>query len=309
MEPLKLEITFHQDADARGGMTNLTLNANGEVIVLKLNQKQRKLIESRLTRSFFIRCKKERILQQIDDAPNYRELENIAMKYYLCDVCSFADINLYGVKRVLKVMVEVLYKYPKLRSRLCFVGTPHAMESLLVKMENGDEEVLNRFNLQYICTKENAIKLGRLMHKMLSQMILEHEEYVAMAMHAFGLFDAMLLDKNDYDGYAYLKFISNLRYSESVGFHPKGCHTPESVVYHELGHLLDYMCGLKEDDGFIDFYNGLSKSFIKKNLSEYATTSPGEFIAEAIAEYACNPTPRPIAKKVGALLDRVYSQL
>lgn len=307
MKRYTFDITYNHDSANMGEVFHLTLcGVNDEKVTLELNEKQYTLIESRITRSFYVRCAKDKILSEIDNAGNYAFLENIAKRYYLCDACSFDGINLYGVKRLLKVIVEVLYKYPKLRSKLCFIGTHHAMERLLVKMEQGDKEILNNFNLQYICSTENAEKLGGIAHSILTRLIDEHERYVATAMCAFGLLDAVLLDKNDYEGYAYLEFISGLRKNEAMGFHPKGCHTPESVVYHELGHLLDDMCGLSESPDFKAYYDTLTTGDIKYGLSEYANESPKEFIAEAFAEYMCNPKIRPIARRVGELLNKAY---
>lgn len=307
MKKLTRNITYNNDSANTGEIYRLTLcGVDNEEVTLELNEKQCALIESRITRSFYVRCAKGKILSEIDNASNSAALEDIAKKYYLCDACSFDGINLYGVKRLLKVVVEALYKYPKLRSKLCFIGTHYAMESLLVKMEQGDKEILNGFNLQYICSTENAEKLGRIVHSILTKMIDEHEGYVATAMCAFGLLDAVLFDKNDYEGYAYLEFISELRRNEAIGFHPKGCHTPESVIYHELGHLLDDMCGLSENADFKAYYGTLTTEDIKYGLSEYACTSPKEFIAEAFAECMCNPKVRPIATRVGELLNKVY---
>lgn len=310
MQNFKPELIFNNDAGNEGERLNLTLCGVGDdKVVLKLNEEQVALLNMRFTRSFYVRCKKERLLYDIDNAGSYIELEEIARKNYLCDACEFSDINLYGVKRLLKVVVEILYKYPRLRSKLCFIGTHYGMEKLLISLENGDESALCSFNLQYICTSENAKNLGQFFHKMLTDLISRHEGYIATAMSAFGLFDAVLLDRNDYEGYAYLQFISNLRRDEEEGFHPEGCHVPESVVYHELGHLLDEMCGLSGDPDFKSFYGSLDRDDIGNGLSEYALESPAEFIAEAFAEFMCNPAPRPIASKVGELLDEAYKKL
>lgn len=310
MKRCTFDITFKHDSENMGEVFHLTLcGVNNEKVTLKLKEQQYALIKSRIERYFYFRCAKDKILGEIDCASNNATLENIAKKYYLCDACSFDDINLYGAKRLLKVIVEVLYKYPKLRSKLCFIGTHHAMEKLLIKMKQGVKEILNDFNLQYICSAENAEKLGGIVHSILTRLIDEHDGYVATAMCAFGLLDAVLLDKNDYEAYAYLEFISRLRKNEAMGFHPKGCHTPESVVYHELGHLLDDLCGLSKSYDFKAYYDTLTKEDIKYGLSEYANKSPKEFIAEAFAEFTCNPQVRPIAKKVGELIDMFYRKL
>ena len=284
-----------------------TLNGvGGESVELELTEKQMELMFSRFDRAFFVRCKKDVILQAIDRAKNTAELEMLAKKHYLCDACAFDDINIYGVKRVLKVVVEALYRYPKLRSKLCFIGTHQRLEQLFSQMEHGDQEVLKSFNLQYICTEQNAVKLGHIIRNILASLIVNHEGYVATAMCAFGLFDALMLDKNDYDGYAYLSCLSDLRHSEATGFHPKGCHTTDYVVYHELGHLLDDMCNFYQSPAFASFYGSLTAGEIVSGLSQYALESPKEFIAEAFAECMCNLEPREIAVRTLELLDKAY---
>ncbi|MCM1295442.1 MAG: hypothetical protein NC311_07850 [Muribaculaceae bacterium] len=308
MKNLTLEVTYNCNSANSGETVYLTLcGVNKERVTLELTEGQIKLVESRRNRSFYIRCKKEKILQEIESAANGKALEELAKKYYLCDACALDDINLYGAKNLLKVVVQSLYKYPKLRSKLCYLGTHEALEKLLVRMERGDKEVLNAFNLQYICSEENAKKLGGLMRGILTQLIKNHEAYVANAMCAFGLFDAILLDKNDYEGYAYLELASRLRQNEGDGFHPKGCNTPESVVYHELGHLLDDLCALGKNAEFKAYYESLTAEDIKYGLSEYACTSPQDFIAEAFSESMCNPAPGSIATQVKKLLDKAYN--
>lgn len=310
MKRLEFDITYNYEDCVGEAYCRLTLcGVDGAKVVLELDKQQYALIEARRTRSFFVRCKMPAVMSEIDNAGSYAALEEIAKKYYLCDFCSFKDINLYGVKRILKVVVTALYKYPMLRSRLCFIGTQAAMEKLLAEMENGNEIILNDFNLQYICSAETAKIIGQLTRGILKRVTDKHSNYIALAMGAYGLLDAMLLERNDYDGYAYLNLVSSLRKSEETGFHPKGCHTPESVAYHELGHLLDYMCGLSDRAEFRTYYESLSETQIKKGLSKYALESDKEFIAEAFAEYMCNPAPREIAVRVGELLDEAYKKI
>ena len=310
MRRLTLNISCNHISLFGNSLIQYTLyGVDKEKVVLELTQKQYTLMESRAKRAFYIRCPKELILKEIDSAPNSKALKAITEKYYLCDACDFNDINIYGVKRLLKAVVEILYRYPRLRSKLCFIGTHHAMEKMLIKLEQGDDVIIKDLNLQYICSIDNAKKVGRIVHHIVAKTIEQHEIYIATAINAYGLLDAVLLDKNDYEGYAYLDVISNMRESEAMGFHPKGCNTPESVVYHELGHLIDNMCNLSESYEFKSYYKTLSRYDIEKGLSQYALENDKEFIAEAFAEYMSNPKPRLIAMKVGELLDRAYGSL
>lgn len=281
----------------------------GEQAELLLTVQQMKLLNARFSRSYLKRCRAERIIDAIENASNYRQLEEIARSYSLCDACDFADINIYGLKRVLKVVVNVLYRYPKLRSKMCYLGSPRGYNAAMERMMRGDTSVLHDFALQYICEESVARRLGVLMRNLIGSMLSHSESYIAMAIFAFGMFDAVLLDENDYEGYAYIQLVSSLRRDAASGFHPQGCWSPESVVYHELGHLIDYLCCLSEKFSLVDYVRTLSAYDVRAGLSQYATTSTQELIAEAFAEYMCNDSPRPIAQRIGQIMDAEYARL
>lgn len=286
----------------------LTLTAEEtDSVTLILDRQQYSMLNSRFSRQYLALCKEERMYEQIDAAPNCRQLENLVRKYSLCDVCDFSDINLYGVKRALKVLVRVLYRYPKLRSKLCYIGSPNGYFSKMDSLAWGDKDVLKDFGLQYICQSDIAIKLGRMMKVIARNAVTSSNDYVAMAVNAFGLFDAVLLDQNDYEGYAYIQLVSRLRQDVASGFAPEGCHTPEAIVYHELGHMLDYMCDISESRELLSYVRTLSSRDVENGLSRYAATSTRELIAEAFAEYMCNDTPRSIARKIGSIVEREYA--
>ena len=277
--------------------------------VLHLSEHQMRLINSRFERQFYNRCREDRLIGFIDYAPNREELELIAKKYGIADICIFSDINLYGIKRLLKVIVSVLYRYPRLRSRMSYLGTHSGYIGAVERLRAGDTAVLKDFGLEYICSEEMAKDLGRQLASSVEPIEAEGGNHIATAVSAFGFFDAILFDEKDYDGYAYIKMVSLLRENERSGFHPKGCSGPESVVYHEVGHMLDSMLSLSESEEFKSFYNRCSERDIIAGLSEYAASSPTEMIAEAFAEYMCSPSPRYTAKYIGELIDKKYKEL
>ena len=276
---------------------------------LRLNGEQRKLLSARLERSFFIRCGKQSLLIKIYAAEDCRTLEEIAIKYYFCDVCDLTEVNLLAAKRALAVIADVMYRYPKLRSRVCFVGAHIGFGRTLKKLEYGEADIIKRYGLQYIIPESQISELGGFVYRKFMEVTNDHSKYVASTMAAFGLLDAVLLDQNDYGTAEYLKYIVSMGECEKSGYHPKGCANPEYVMYHELGHALDNLCGLSRSCEFNAYYATLNADDIKNGLSVYAATSPREFVAEAFAEAMCNDVPRSIAAKVCELLNYSYAKV
>lgn len=122
---------------------------------------------------------------------------------------------------------------------------------------------------------------------------------------------------------------SALKNSMELNFHPPGCDTHKSVMDHELGHQLDNLLGLRHHpevqalqheargtgpsgSGYGHGYNLTTalaqKKAITASVSEYAGKNIKEFIAEAWAEYRNNPTPRPIAQRLGKIVEAEYAK-
>lgn len=73
-----------------------------------------------------------------------------------------------------------------------------------------------------------------------------------------------------------------------------------------MGHLLDYLCGVYEDEQLRSEYNSMSAETVKKELSDYATSSINEYIAEGYAEYMSSSSPRAVAKSIKEAIARRY---
>jgi hypothetical protein len=101
-------------------------------------------------------------------------------------------------------------------------------------------------------------------------------------------------------------FQKALAVSVYSGFHPEGCDTIKSVADHELGHQLDDLLGLRTDPELAAYFAQLGATAINTGLSRYASTNIAEFIAEAWAEYRNNPAPRPIAQRIGGIVEARY---
>jgi hypothetical protein len=129
-----------------------------------------------------------------------------------------------------------------------------------------------------------------------------------------------------------------LKQNVASKFHPVACDTHKSVMDHELGHQLDNLLNLRnhpdvqalrweayggKPGGHVDpskrepgenvFHGGVrvhptaSKAMVE-NVSKYAAENIKEFIAEAWAEYRNNPNPRPIAQRMGKIVETEYAK-
>lgn len=90
-------------------------------------------------------------------------------------------------------------------------------------------------------------------------------------------------------------------------WHPVGTESLRSVMDHEIGHQIDYMLDLSKNAELKSLFRS-SKPNMKQDLSQYAAKNIAEFIAESWAEYVNNPTPRPLAKQVGDIMNAEYQK-
>lgn len=91
-------------------------------------------------------------------------------------------------------------------------------------------------------------------------------------------------------------------------WHPQVCFNTKSSFDHEFAHQIDSYLKLSENEKILEIYNSMSKEDIKENLSGYAATDIGEFIAEAWSEYCNNENPREVASIVGKEILKLWKK-
>lgn len=91
-------------------------------------------------------------------------------------------------------------------------------------------------------------------------------------------------------------------------WHPQACFNTKSSFDHEFAHQIDKYLKLSENENILEIYNSMSKEDIKENLSGYAATDIGEFIAEAWSEYCNNENPREVASIVGKEILKLWKK-
>lgn len=279
-------------------------------IELRLDETQCRLMESRATRVFLKRCPETMLFDKIEQTRSATELESIGVEYGLCDYCSLSDLNLETASLFLSAIAKVSYKFPRIRSKLCYIGSKSGYVKALRELCRLNRDTIKRFQIQHICSDKAIIDLASR-----GLNIVDSTEYgkkddnvLAQAFSLCGILDAVVLDESDFSGLGYKRLCTQLMENARDGFHPKGCEKPDYVIYHEFGHMLDYLCGLNEDGDFQRYYQSFSKKQIACDVSQYAATNAQEFFAEAFAEYMCSVTPREEALYLGKFLESKYKK-
>ena len=73
---------------------------------------------------------------------------------------------------------------------------------------------------------------------------------------------------------------------------------------HEVAHQIDFALGLSKNGEMIKLFNSFSVQERAKGLSRYGAKTVSEFIAEGWAEFCNSDAPRPIARKIGEIIER-----
>lgn len=277
----------------------IDINIGGKPLTLGFTSDQVAVLQGRFFRPYLKRTSEHNLHMEIERTFVPSKLAELAKKYYLCDYADFSDIHLVPAKKALRCLTKIFYRFPLLRGVVNYVGSVTTLEKVLRNL--GDEENAKKLAIHRILDPEYRAPFGRLCADYWDLTGEGRGAMLASYATANGIFAALLLDNEEFEGSAYTSALAELKRNEEIGFHPKGCADLDSVIYHELGHALDNLLDFAESSEFHSLYDRLSPAQIQYGLSEYALESPREFIAEAISEYLNSPSPREIASRVGEL--------
>ncbi len=268
-------------------------------------------LDKRKKREFKPVAPEANLIVRIDRASTVFAVAQIVMSYKICDYCDFTGASLSAASMMAKVIAKVTYRFPKIRNKFCFVGTKAGYIKIMQSICANNRAVLDRFQIGNICSYDTIVSLATD-----ALLMMDNTEYngektnvLATAFSMCGIFDALVVDEADFSTLGYVKLTTSLRLAELSGEEAKGCGKPDSVIYHECGHLLDYLCGLSDDRSFIKYFESFTSTEIAKGLSEYGASNIGEFFAEAFAEYMCSPAPREIAAEAYNFILKKYRKL
>ena len=243
-------------------------------------------------------------------AKTVKEAEKFAIDNDLARVAKFGKLDVAIANEMNQSMLENIERMPALKGRMSFIGSAQ---------ENG--RLWNEGNFQYTLFQVRSMYPNKS----------EEQKYAIAKKYAkktktSGKTYAFARDKNrginadffkDVDGIAYNeawgkkasvdKFKASLAKDVESKWHPEGTATLRSVMDHEIGHQIDYMLGLSKNPDLQKLFRE-NRENMGEVLSRYGNKNIAEFIAESWGEYINNPTPRPLAKQVGDLMNAEYAK-
>lgn len=215
----------------------------------------------------------------------------------------YKGIDLYTANEFNKSLAQHVNLDPRLRSNIDFIGTCQAQSTL---------DYNQRLAARIAFTKEKYPELG---------------DAAINKLAAYGLIKAKVPANTfawtwrpaNYAGIGVNKkwgknvelLNTALKRNVEIKFHPEGCDTIKSMIDHEFGHALDDLykfCDMEEIAREYKSLCAMGNDKAKQTLSIYAMTNRKEFIAEAWSEYLNNPKPRPLANRIGKIIERTIKE-
>lgn len=219
----------------------------------------------------------------------------------MADTVNYRGLHIDSANAMNESVFEHLQKYPELRDKLKFIGSAQKRNDVWQKW--AAEKWAEKLKDTSYWKDKPFDDVLAYCYKNQPKPKVNGKAWAQACNEAWGPAQGISFnEKWQKDIAAFRKDVAD---SVATKWHPQGCETLRSIVDHELGHSLDYLMKLREDKEFIQAYKDRGTT---SDLSAYGMTSLPEFIAEAWAEYLNNPTPRPLAVKVGKLIEDRYKK-
>lgn len=231
---------------------------------------------------------------------------------FMKDNLGISNVSYKGIKVEVanqwnESIFNTLQKFPELKDNFDFIGTiqernKYAKKTLYDEIMEKYKTLFPSYSKEelepYVKKKLNRI-IGKVSSKVYAQSTTADKIKGITVNTKFGKDPEM--------------FRKCLKYDVESKFHPPGCEKIKSVVDHELGHQIDTLLGISEQENIKKLYKSLTENEITEGLSKYSWRNNNsrpirEFVAEGWSEYCNNSKPRPISKEIGETIERVYKE-
>lgn len=228
-------------------------------------------------------------------------LEDTVRKMDIADEINLNTTEIYISKHILSALYRSMKSYPAIRQYMNFFGTLSSFE----KSEKSIQKRIFGTDILINPSFQNAIASYKSeINRYFQGNGLASAIYISAGSKTLS---GIIINDRQLNPQTIL---SNIKYSEQMGFYPKNCGTIKSVIDHEIGHILDFMLNIYSDPTYRAFVSNFTPQDLSNNLSKYSVMNPSmvlrEVIAEAYSEYKNSENPRKIAKYVGEMIDKKY---
>jgi len=247
-------------------------------------------------------------------AKNLKEANEYAMNELGIPNVSYKGLDVATANEWNKGLTESFRDFPKLKEHFGFVGEAHERNKMVKKalteavmektIEANPDADLKRITA--------AVK--RYVNKTTKP--LNVSEYtMAQSWSPTGevFKDYAGISVNNKLGKDAATFVDSLKKQVESKFHPVGTDSIKSVFDHEVGHQLDDLLSISDNETIQKLFDARTQEAITNDLSIYAWNNNNndrysEMIAEGWSEYRNNPEPREMAKTIGEIIEQEYNK-
>lgn len=218
---------------------------------------------------------------------------------------SYENLDISVAKDITEALINVFNKYPRLADSICAFGTikdindkynltKNSIKSKKIKWEDYDEDIEDIL----LATVNVSSKKS---HKEKKNI------FLPCLFIGIGYGEEVMLEN--------IGTLNNIAYGDSIdNMLPRDCTTFKAYIYHEIGHVLDYVLELRNDQDLYDIVkdktNNFDKDIISEKVSGYYEKEPyyDEIIADSFSAYMINPYSNDLISSIGIYIDNKYNR-
>ncbi len=232
----------------------------------------------------------------VPEFKHYKEADKWAIENNVADRANFKGIDPKLAREWLQGAANTQYKFPELKME--FIGSAQERNKFLKEYLRSDIE--KRVKAFY---PEGSKQFNSLVTRLLNQGVGRLKPNTVAQSSPFSPVKGVTL--NSKFGKNYNNFKQMVEANINSGHWVKGSPDVSLIISHEMGHEIARLLELHKNSDLINIYR---TSDLGKELSRYGSTNIHEMIAEGWAEYSTSKAPRPIAKRIGEIIEEEYGK-
>lgn len=228
------------------------------------------------------------------------ELEWYAKKDLNIPFINFSGLHPLIVEEILKTINKAYQRYPLLKNSIAFIYQSDDFNKYENLIRCSNKEYWSKWR-EFTKNSNNIISYYQEVYdKKLST-------FVTVNHYSKQVENMGLVIGTGFKNISYIDLQCMCLEDNLAGVKTRHCRYFDGVVWHEIGHMLDYILHISNKE---EFKKLLINVNIKREISKYASLSRYEALAESFAEYIKaleeNELEDGVVKNIGLLIDQEY---